>query len=29
MTILVLVDPSQYWGRSCRSFLIGIHFQAP
>jgi hypothetical protein len=28
MTILVLVDPSQYSDRFCRSFLIGIHFQA-
>jgi hypothetical protein len=26
MTIHVLVDPSQYWDRSCRSSLIGIHF---
>jgi transposase len=22
-------DPSQYWDRSCRSFLIDIHFEAP
>jgi cell wall assembly regulator SMI1 len=29
MTIHVLVDPSQYWDESYRSFLIGIHFQAP
>jgi hypothetical protein len=29
MTIHVLVDPSQYWNRSCRSSWIGIHFQAP
>jgi hypothetical protein len=29
MTILVLVDPSQYWEQSCSSSLIGIHFQAP
>jgi hypothetical protein len=27
--ILVLVDPSQYRDQSCRSSLIGIHFQAP
>jgi hypothetical protein len=27
--IQVLVDPSQYWDRSCRNSLIGIHFQAP
>jgi hypothetical protein len=26
MAILVLVVPSQYWDRSCRSSLIGIHF---
>jgi hypothetical protein len=29
MTIQFLVDPSQYWEQSCRSSLIGIHFQAP
>jgi hypothetical protein len=29
MTIRVLVDPSQYSDQSCRSSLIGIHFQAP
>jgi hypothetical protein len=29
MTIQVRVDPSQYWDRSCRISLIGIHFQAP
>jgi hypothetical protein len=29
MTIQVLVDPSQYWDRSCRNYLIGMHFRAP
>jgi hypothetical protein len=29
MTIRVLVDPSPYSDQSCRSSLIGIHFQAP
>jgi hypothetical protein len=29
MTIRVMVDPCQYSDQSCRSSLIGIHFQAP
>jgi hypothetical protein len=29
MTIRVLVDPSRYSDQSCRSFLLGIHFQTP
>jgi hypothetical protein len=29
MKIHILVDPPQYWDRSCRSSLIGSHFQAP
>jgi hypothetical protein len=29
MTIHLLVDPSQYWDRPCRSSLIDIHFQEP
>jgi hypothetical protein len=29
MTIRLLVDPSQYSDQSCRSSLLGIHFQAP
>jgi hypothetical protein len=29
MTIRVLIDPCQYSDQSCRSSLIGIHFQAP
>jgi hypothetical protein len=29
MTIRVMVEACRYWDRSCRSSLIGIHFQAP
>jgi hypothetical protein len=29
MAIPILVNPCQYSNQSCRSFLIGMHFQAP